>query len=336
MLRFMITSFVIVLTCLSGCTSSFIQSASKGDIAGVKRYISNDVDVDEADNFGKTALMAASENGHLEIVKELIQYESNINAQDLSGIIFTISARNSIDDSAMTHSFISSASFQDSVILTDSLTYTLIDTLFILNKLKSTNHKVSGNMVYYEPVNNRDYNGCILLYVPPMSAISYASKNGYLAVVEYLLKQEAFISDGRALIEAVENSYHEIVKYLLNNGADVNKRVSYYDHSNFLDATLFGTYTALMKAISNDGIDMVRLLIEYEADINEVNLNCSYINGMPAFKMEVYTPLNFALEKNNGEIVNMLKKHRAINYSNDTNYSASLMLDVNYRAGRYH
>jgi ankyrin repeat protein len=62
-----------------------IESAQKGDIAGVNALLNKGADVNAKDKDGWTALMEASNNGHTEIVKALIDKGANINAKDKNG-----------------------------------------------------------------------------------------------------------------------------------------------------------------------------------------------------------------------------------------------------------
>lgn len=66
---------------------------------------------------------------------------------------------------------------------------------------------------------------------------------------------EISLVDGTPLNHAVNRSRNEIVKYLVERGANVN---ALYD----------GHYSPLMSAVGNKNIDMVKLLLESGADVN--------------------------------------------------------------------
>jgi ankyrin repeat protein len=51
----------------------FFQSVRSGDYAAVKRLIEEGMDVNTQNNNGSTALMWASQGGHLEVIKLLIE-----------------------------------------------------------------------------------------------------------------------------------------------------------------------------------------------------------------------------------------------------------------------
>ena len=61
-------------------------ASENGHLETVKFLIESKADIEAKDNlFGKTALHLASENGHLETVKFLIENKANINPKDDNG-----------------------------------------------------------------------------------------------------------------------------------------------------------------------------------------------------------------------------------------------------------
>ena len=54
-------------------TEVFFQSVRSGDFAEVKRLIEEGADVNAQNNYGGTALMRASQEGHPEVAKLLIE-----------------------------------------------------------------------------------------------------------------------------------------------------------------------------------------------------------------------------------------------------------------------
>jgi type IV protein arginine methyltransferase len=61
------------------------KAAMEGDSSGVRDLIAQGVDVAHQDCEGASALMLAAENGHLEVVKELLEAGAPWNAQDSEG-----------------------------------------------------------------------------------------------------------------------------------------------------------------------------------------------------------------------------------------------------------
>jgi len=97
-----------------------------------------------------------------------------------------------------------------------------------------------------------------------VTVLMYASYNGEIEIVKYLIDNGANINlqskhDGKygfsALTEASRNGHIEVVKYLIDNGADINLQINY-------------GYTALIEASRNGHIEVIKYLIDNGADIN--------------------------------------------------------------------
>jgi pentatricopeptide repeat protein len=124
-----------------------------------------------------------------------------------------------------------------------------------------------------------------------------AAKNGKLENVKNLFErmQKKGISvdspmsedDGyTALIAACENNHLEIVRFLVENGANVNSVRK--DH-----------YTLLFIACNNGNLDIIRFLVEHGADVNDTSTTV----GVPV--------LTRACAKGDLEIVRFLVEHGA-------------------------
>jgi len=78
-------------SCRSACTESsdtqvspqeeIIKLVSKNDIQGVKNALDNNIDVNSKDANKRSLLLIATNNGHIEMAKLLVQYGANVNLQ---------------------------------------------------------------------------------------------------------------------------------------------------------------------------------------------------------------------------------------------------------------
>ena len=101
-------------------------------------------------------------------------------------------------------------------------------------------------------------------------------------------QEEAISKDlSRDLLNAVQNNDPERVRYLLENGANVNVR----DRND---------YTPLHIAVKNNALKIVQLLLQYGADVN----------AAPKWFYRK-TPLHIAVRNRNYELVELLIKHGA-------------------------
>jgi ankyrin repeat protein len=118
----------------------------------------------------------------------------------------------------------------------------------------------------------------------------FASPNRYTEIVKLLLDKGADINErdsdnATALLRASQNGLMEVVKLLLNKGADVNVR-------NINDAT------PLMVASTGGHTEIVKLLLVKGADLNVK----TKIDGVD------YTALKIAKKKGWKEIITILEK----------------------------
>lgn len=168
------------------------------------------------------------------------------------------------------------------------------------------------------------------------SPLLQATELGSFEIVQYLLKRNyCFIDEGieetcySPLMAACKNGYVEIVKMLIQHGADVNRQLEEDDkqesaltlaiencHANVVKILLsFGARTdqekwsyssgwnfretPLLLAIQQNHIEIVEMLLKYNADVD----------GMCIINGETHTPLSYAVAKKNSEWIQFLLKH---------------------------
>ncbi len=227
------------------------------------------VDANYKNQHDATALIAAVQNGFLDSVKLLIQYGAEINLCSKTTSPLTFSIFNKHNEVAK----------------------------YLIEKGADINLKHMSNMnafktaigvENYEMANflcehdvqvdiDKDKDFCY-------SLLNSSSHHGYIPILKQLMKHKInlnILTDGYTpLMVAVEGKQTEIVKFLIQNNANV-------------DVCNESNWTPLMDAIYSEEYDIAKLLIENDSDINIVNA-------------EGGTALMFAIQNGNKEIVEML------------------------------
>ncbi len=104
------------------------------------------------------------------------------------------------------------------------------------------------------------------------SVLTCAAVKGNIETVQFLVERGADVNAHNKfnelfpLMGAVMNEHKDVVEYLLQQGADTEKRMDVY-HNSFLWPNPIGD-TALMTAASTGDLEMTQLLLEYGADMN--------------------------------------------------------------------
>lgn len=124
------------------------------------------------------------------------------------------------------------------------------------------------------------------------TALFHAASYGHTEIVKLLIQSGADVNarpSGRstALMMAAWAGYTNTVRVLLNAGADVNSKDEKGD-------------TALTEAVRKNHLEAARLLIERGANVNTRSVDSN-------------TPLSWARANNNSELISLLKKAGATN-----------------------
>lgn len=145
-----------------------------------------------------------------------------------------------------------------------------------------------------------------------------ACKSGDIKTVRKLIRRGVnvneksdFIED-TALLIASRNGYFDIVKLLIENGADVNLN------------------TPIKNAIMNGHYDIVKLLMDNNAEYSNNLFNISYIDSyLNKFVTESLTSLEIAARYEHRDIAKLLVNNSA-DYKNNDWYAVKLIISKNY------
>ncbi len=323
--------------------SKFILASQEGDLEKIRLMDSLSKACDFSDEYGRTALHYACWNGHLEIVKYLVEDKKmDVNVTDISGftplhfVLFEHKdyrpgfekyweddyARNPREKGFPGNRPIGAYRFKH-VEINDSfeITKLLVSSGANINSYNDFDctplHYVAANgdldILILLLKKGADVNAVNMYDANPLfDAVSYNN----LKAVKILIKNGADIDhpcerfsishtyDSFSLFQACSLGFLDIVKYLVENGADIEQK-GHLGRSSFLEAVT-GGYNAHNKG------DIVKYLLEKGADIN---VEDDY--GKTPLRCAIYRADNILLEelfKRNVNIPNFENGENLIHY----------------------
>ena len=234
--------------------------AEYGNLAGVKRALQAGANIDAKNNDGWTALISASYKDHVEVVKYLVSQGANIQVRTNSGNTALMLAKQANRSEIV---------------------------YFLEKEIERFLHDYARNGNLAGVKRALQAGADIEAKDDDWTALIYASVNGRLEVVKYLVSQGANIDgkdndDWTALIWASQNGRLEVVKYLASQGAKINAKDD-------------DDWTALMRASQNGHLEVVEYLVSQGTNIDTKN---KYGD----------TALMLAKQKNHNEVVNFLQE----------------------------
>ncbi len=248
--------------------SDLVESVLNNDLEGVKESIKNGADVNTYLVKSKSfPIIEASKIGDIDIVKELVENGANVNVEDdregVSALMY-----------ASKNGHLEVVKY---LIMNGSAMYAISNKSTSFSLATENGHNdiamyIKDISTFIDSAKNGDYNQVkkfiekgipVDALVDFDTALAVASENGHIKIVKYLIDNGANVNGDRpylgivapALSIASQNGHLKIVKILIKNGAKVN-----------LDNTLGGT--ALMSASENGYVEIVKLLIDNGADVN--------------------------------------------------------------------
>ena len=221
------------------------------DIELAKKLIARGAEINIRNNQGNSPLLSAVENNNLELAQFLIDKGADFNILNSSGETLLFKAVEKGDQQII----------KLLIELGININHRNNSNLTAIFKVFH-NHKKGGKQAILElliaqgaEINIRDNNNrTFLSYVA-------GDKNISSSVVELLLSSglevDPIDTQGYTpLSYAVNNSNWQVVKILINHGADVNIKVSH------------NTITPVLKAIIENNLEITKLLLDYKADLN--------------------------------------------------------------------
>jgi len=308
----------------------FLEACEDGNLKKIKEiFKKSKIDINYRNNSNKTGLIYASKNGHINIVKFLVENGADLNIQDINNntaLMFAIFYNNTeIAQYLITQgSDLSLRNIHGSIlhvaVCVDNLV--IIDELY--NRGCDLNDKDNNkNTCIFIATINKNYN--IVKYLIKKSVdlnlvnnnlVKYKS-NEYrenLSLLHICIRDDLI----ELLILFIKNKINlhikndnletplqyacklnkiTFVKLLLQSGANPN-------------ITSILNYSCLHCAIDNNNLEMIKLLIEYNADYNLKTLNYS----IHTKSREDESILAYAKRQLNYNIINYLDSKNAIYY----------------------
>ena len=250
-----------------------LMASQYGHLDVVKLLISYHSNLELKDEHENTALIRASQNGHLDIIKELVNNGANI--EDHQGEILAMAAYNGHKE--VVEYFLKKGVNVDSK---DLIGLTALMHASIANQLNIVKQLVK-NGADVNAVNDSNF-----------TSLMFASQQGNKTIAEFLIKNKANVNAKSykglsSLIIAASNGHSEIVSLLLKNKADVNAKsdegvtaliaASANGYLNIVEELMKNKAvvniktnngdTAMQAAIRKGKTEIVKLLMEYEADL---------------------------------------------------------------------
>jgi ankyrin repeat protein len=260
------------------------HAIDKNDIKMVKLLLKKKAKINSRDYFGNTPIMIAAASGNLEIVKILVENNANINDTNKYGWSVFMLAVSSGNKELLNYLFEKKINIHYQNTQNNNALMWASGNRYI--RVKKHFHTVitrtwgNKNKIKFKGKDDQ------------ILTIRFALRNN-LEIMKLLIKYGLDINhynkDGyTALIDSIDSDNIESVKWLLENGANVNSKDK--------------NKTPLIEAAKQGNIDIIKLLIEHKADPTICDNN-------------KYTPYVYAVKNNNVEAIEYLKK-MPINCSN--------------------
>ncbi|XP_015838726.1 kinase D-interacting substrate of 220 kDa B isoform X2 [Tribolium castaneum] len=255
---------------VSLCFRTLSGFINEDNLQGLKNLLeSKQVQVDDRDENGTTALMLAATKGRSAFVRELLAYGADANAEDCDSwtALLCASKEGHADIVLQLLEHNANIEHRDMGNWTSLMWATYKGRIDVVHLLLEKGAEVNAHGNYH------------------ISSLLWAAGRGYTEITEALISHGAKVNVGdkygtTALVWASRKGYTEIVAMLLKAGANVDTAGMY-------------SWTALLMATQGNFVEVVNLLLEYKPNVNALDKDgCS--------------ALTIACKEGNNEIVTAL------------------------------
>ncbi|CAH1133577.1 unnamed protein product [Ceutorhynchus assimilis] len=222
----------------------YLTASQYGHLNIIKWLIEKNIDINVGDNDGKTALHLASQCGHYSVVQQLLQHKINPSIQDNSGWSSLHWASNN--------------------------KHIKIIKLLIENNINVLAQDKQGQTAFHLAVANGDMDVLTVLFKTEIklmavtnnkgqTALHLAAQYGHINIVEMLIESVNInaknINDETPLIVATDNGHNDVVITLLKHKAETSCK------------TRKEGYSPITIASSHGHLDILNSLIKFKANI---------------------------------------------------------------------
>lgn len=280
-------------------------AAEKGNLYLTKLLIEHGAKIEFKNCFDETPLFRAVRNDNIEVIKYLLTKGANVNSKSEGDSLLHISLGNKkITEILILYGADINAKNKNGQTPLEFLmprkfykSARLDEVLEIVDLLKTVKNKIDSKDKKFEQI--REF------YV--------AVTSGKLEAVKKLIKKG--LNANSVLFERGDSPLHwaaewgqvEVAKYLIENGAEINKKNG-------------ELWPPLHIAIQTNHMDMVKLLLNNKADVNMPG-GWNFYNINNEIILDNKTPLRLAINNNDVELTKLLTENGADIYAKDSNGS---------------
>ena len=236
---------------------ALINCANRGNLEQIKYFLANGADVNAKNDSGWTALEMSKTDEIWEYLKPKVSHINKNHA------LINCANRGNLEQIKYFLANGADVNFEYSCILSYALLNKHLEVAkyFIANGLYINTQSISLSEIYEVDL-NKEAREFLRLYV---TFFESASNGNLEAIKECVLQNDVFVNaknnNGEtALVLASINGHFEIVKYLVEHGADVNVQDKW-------------DWTALINASHNGHLEIVKYLVANGADVSIKNNN---------------------------------------------------------------